>query len=108
MRAIAAIFVLVGLLFSAVSAQADRRVAFVVGNGAYKNVSPLPNPSIDSKAMASLLRNAGFEVVEGVDLTRDGMTEKLREFALKTQGADVALFFYARSEERRVGKECRL
>ena len=95
MRAIAAIFVFVGLLFSAVSAHADRRVAFVVGNGAYKNVAPLPNPSIDSKAMASLLRNAGFEVVEGEDLTRDGMTEKLREFALKTQGADVALFFYA-------------
>ena len=95
MRALTAIFFLIGILASSVSAHADRRVAFVVGNGAYKNVAPLPNPALDSKAMASLLRNAGFEVVEGTDLSRDGMTEKLREFALKTQGADIALFFYA-------------
>jgi uncharacterized caspase-like protein len=67
----------------------------VVGNGAYQHVTPLPNPAIDSRAMASLLRNVGFEVIEGVDLDRDGMTAKLREFALKTQGADIALFFYA-------------
>ena len=95
MRVIIAILFCTGLLVSAVSAHADRRVAFVVGNGAYQHVAPLPNPALDSKAMASLLRNAGFEVVEGTDLGRDGMTEKLREFALKTQGADIALFFYA-------------
>jgi hypothetical protein len=70
-------------------------VAFVVGNGAYKHVTHLPNPPLDASTMASLLRNMGFEVVEGIDLGRDGMTEKLREFALKTQGADIALFFYA-------------
>jgi uncharacterized caspase-like protein len=45
--------------------------------------------------MASMLRSVGFEVVEGEDLDREGMTTKLREFAAKTQGADVALFFYA-------------
>ncbi|MFD2180720.1 caspase family protein [Rhodoplanes azumiensis] len=86
------------LLVAAVAAEdakADRRVAFVVGNGAYKSVDPLPNPAIDAKAMASLLRNAGFEVVEGTDLGRDAMTAKLRDFALSTQGADVAVFFYA-------------
>ena len=61
-------------LFVIQPAEASRRVAFVVGNGAYKNVEQLPNPSIDAKAMASALRNVGFEVVEGVNLTRDGMT----------------------------------
>ncbi len=76
-------------------AEASRKVAFVVGNGAYKNVEPLPNPSIDAKAMASALRNVGFEVVEGVNLTRDGMTERLLDFGKKAQGADVAVFFYA-------------
>jgi hypothetical protein len=77
------------------AAKADRRVAFVVGNGTYKNVAQLPNPPIDAKAMASLLRNVGFEVVEGINLTRDKMTERLLEFGKKTQGADVAVFFYA-------------
>jgi uncharacterized caspase-like protein len=86
---------LVGLLVSANVAKADRRVAFVVGNGAYKNVAPLPNPPIDAKAMAGMLRNAGFDVVEGINLTREKMTERLLEFGKKTQGADVAVFFYA-------------
>jgi Caspase domain/Putative peptidoglycan binding domain len=84
-----------GILVSADAAQADRRVAFVVGNGAYKSVTPLPNPPIDAASMAGLLRNAGFDVVEGVNLTRDKMTERLLEFGKKTQGADVAVFFYA-------------
>lgn len=80
---------------SAQTALADRRVAFVVGNGAYKNVQPLPNPPIDAKSMAGVLRNVGFEVVEGTNLTREKMTERLLEFGKKAQGADVALFFYA-------------
>ena len=74
---------------------ADKRVAFVVGNGAYKNVAQLPNPPIDAKAMAGVLRNVGFEVVEGTNLTRDKMTEKLLDFGKRAQGADVAVFFYA-------------
>jgi uncharacterized caspase-like protein len=82
-------------LFVIQPAEASRKVAFVVGNGAYKNVEPLPNPSIDAKAMASALRNVGFEVVEGVNLTRDGMTDRLLDFGKKAQGADVAVFFYA-------------
>jgi uncharacterized caspase-like protein len=83
------------MLFSAESALADKRVAFVVGNGAYKNVAQLPNPPIDAKAMAGVLRNVGFDVVEGTNLTRDKMTEKLLDFGKRAQGADVAVFFYA-------------
>jgi len=83
------------MLFTAVSAHAEKRVAFVVGNGAYKNVAQLPNPPIDAKAMAATLRNVGFDVVEGTNLTRDSMTAKLLDFGKKAQGADVAVFFYA-------------
>jgi Caspase domain/Putative peptidoglycan binding domain len=95
MRYLTVIASLICMLFTAQAAKADRRVAFVVGNGAYKNVAQLPNPPIDAKAMAAALRNVGFEVVEGTNLTRDKMTEKLLEFGKKTQGADVAVFFYA-------------
>src|SRR6266536_962755 len=83
------------IALTATAAQAERRVAFVVGNGTYKNVAPLPNPPIDAKAMAGVLRNVGFEVVEGTNLARDKMTEKLLDFGQRAQGADVALFFYA-------------
>jgi uncharacterized caspase-like protein len=95
MRSLIVALSVLGMLASANDARADRRVAFVVGNGAYKNVTPLPNPPIDAKAMAGVLRNVGFEVVEGADLTRDQMTERLLEFGKKAQGADVAVFFYA-------------
>jgi len=95
MRYFTLILSLMCVAMTATSAQADRRVAFVVGNGAYKNVAPLPNPSIDAKAIAGALRNVGFEVVEGTNLTRDKMTERLLDFGKKAQGADVAVFFYA-------------
>jgi Caspase domain/Putative peptidoglycan binding domain len=83
------------ILVSADAALADKRVAFVVGNGAYKNVAQLPNPPIDAKAMAATLRNVGFEVIEGTNLTRDTMTAKLLDFGKKAQGADIAVFYYA-------------
>jgi len=92
-RLLIAALSMAGFLVSADAAFADKRVAFVVGNGAYKNVAPLPNPAVDAKAMAKLLRNVGFEVVEGSNLTRDRMTEKLLDFGNKAGGADVALSF---------------
>jgi hypothetical protein len=82
-------------LFMATPASAERRVAIVIGNGAYKSVTPLPNPALDAKAMAELLRGMNFDVVEGTDLGHSAMTDSLREFANKAAGADVALFFYA-------------
>src|ERR1700682_2540096 len=84
-----------GILVGADAAKAARGFAFVVGNGTNKNVAPLPNPPVDAKSMAGVLRNAGFDVVEGINLTRDKMTERLLEFGQKTQGADMAVFFYA-------------
>src|SRR5262249_5641321 len=83
------------LLVSGEAALADKRVAFVVGNGAYRNVPALPNPPMDAKTMAQTLRNVGFEVVEGTNLPRDKMTEKLLDFGRKAEGADVAVFYYA-------------
>jgi peptidoglycan hydrolase-like protein with peptidoglycan-binding domain len=95
MRGLIAIFAAACLLFSAPAGAADKRVAFVVGNGAYKNVVQLPNPALDAAAMAAMLRNIGFDVVEGIDLTRDQMTERLLQFGKRAKDADIALFFYA-------------
>ena len=89
--ALVGIFLLVGVGES----RAERRVALVVGNGAYKFVPNLPNPPSDATAIAAVLRNVGFDVVVGTDLSREQMADKLREFSTQAQGADVALFFYA-------------
>jgi tetratricopeptide (TPR) repeat protein len=37
-----------------------RKVALIVGNGAYKNVAPLDNPPRDAKLIASTFRELGF------------------------------------------------
>jgi hypothetical protein len=95
MRFLIAALSVATFLISGSAAFADKRVAFVVGNSAYKNVAQLPNPAIDAKSMAKVLRNVGFDVVEGVNLTRDAMTAKLLDFGKKAEGADVAVFFYA-------------
>ena len=99
MRFLVVALVAIGVLASSSVAKADtkadKRVAFVVGNGAYRNVATLPNPPADASAMAATLRNVGFDVVEGVNLTRDGMTDKLLDFGRRAQGADIALFYYA-------------
>jgi len=95
MRYHALVLSMICMVLSANSAMADKRIAFAVGNGAYKNVAQLPNPPVDAKAMAGALRNVGFEVVEGVNLPRDKMTEKLLDFGKRAQGADIAVFYYA-------------
>ena len=95
MRFLLAAMSLAALLVSGNAALADKRVAFVVGNSAYRNVPQLPNPVVDAKSMAKVLRNVGFDVVEGANLSRDKMTEKLLEFGKKAEGADLAVFYYA-------------
>ena len=74
---------------------AQKRVALVIGNSAYRHATELPNPRNDAKAMSATLRSLGFEVVEGEDLSKAGMDEKVQDFADKVNDADVALFFYA-------------
>lgn len=73
-----------------------RRVALVIGNGAYKNVHALPNPPRDSKLIASVLRDLGFQtVMSASDLTRDKFFETLRAFAAEAEKADWAVVYYA-------------
>jgi len=95
MRALIIALSLLTMLVTASSARADRRIAFVAGNGAYRNVQRMPNAPISAKAMAGFLQGAGFDVVAAIDLTRDQMTEKLLEFGRKAQGADIAVFYYS-------------
>jgi hypothetical protein len=78
------------------SAPTGRRVALVIGNGAYKNVHALPNPPRDSRLIASVLRDVGFQTVMSVsDLTRDKFFDALKAFAEEAEKADWAVVYYA-------------
>jgi uncharacterized caspase-like protein len=86
------------LLALAAPAQADKRVALVVGNSAYVNVPRLDNPRNDARLMADTLRGLGFTVVGNaaqVDLDKAGLDVAVQSFGRQIQGADVALFYYA-------------
>ena len=73
-----------------------RRIALVIGNTAYKNVSPLENPVRDAAMMAQTLRSTGFQTVTlANDLSRDKFFETLRTFAKDAESADWALVYYA-------------
>ena len=53
-------------LTAAPPASAEKRVALVVGNSAYKNITPLDNPSKDASLMADTLASLGFALVPAV------------------------------------------
>jgi uncharacterized caspase-like protein len=88
--------VLVAAYFS-MPARADKRIALVVGNSAYKNVTPLDNPRNDASLMADTLRALGFAVVGGaqLDVDKTQFDRAVQSFSDQIQGADVGLFYYA-------------
>ncbi len=90
----AALFVVV----SAAQAIAEKRIALVVGNAAYRNIARLDNPGNDAKLMADTLRSLSFTVISGgaqLDLDEPAMRRAVQAFGKELPGADVALFFYA-------------
>ena len=86
------------LVWLAAPALAATRVALVIGNSAYRNVSPLDNPKNDAKLIAETLRGLGFSLVGGgaqLDLDATAMRHSVQDFGAMAQGADVALVYYA-------------
>ena len=76
-------------------ANAQGRVALVIGNSAYRHAAPLGNPRNDAADVAAELRKLNFRVIEGVDLDKAAFDRKVAEFAGALRGASVGLFFYA-------------
>jgi hypothetical protein len=53
----------VGCLLIAGPAQAEKRVALVIGNSAYQNIARLDNPKNDAQLMADTLQRVGFQLI---------------------------------------------
>ncbi|MFK4726614.1 hypothetical protein ABIE89_007714 [Bradyrhizobium niftali] len=78
------------------SAQAEKRVALVIGNSAYKSVPRLTNPVNDATLVGGMFKKAGFDDVDvRLDLNAADMRRSLREFAGRTRDAQVAVIYYA-------------
>ena len=84
------------LLLVCQPAFAGKRVALVLGNSAYQNVAPLPNPVNDGAVIAAKLKEAGFDVVDSRhDLPAAETRRALRDFADAARDADIAVVYYA-------------
>lgn len=71
------------------------RIALVMGNSAYQNVAPLPNPANDARLIAEKLWESGFEVIESIDVDRETMLADLATFRSRLREGSEALFYYA-------------
>ena len=88
--------VIVSMTLAPEPAFADKRVALVVGNSSYQTVPQLPNPSRDASAVAKLLRDAGFDIVD-IQLNVENLEFKraIRKFEAEADQADIAVVYYA-------------
>jgi uncharacterized caspase-like protein len=75
---------------------AEKRVALVIGNGAYQKVSKLPNPINDAKGIAGMLRAANFdEVTLHENLGFRELRQAIKDFSSLARDADIAVVYYS-------------
>ncbi len=84
------------VLMSALApALADKRVALVVGNAAYRHADKLADPVNDARSMRDALQKLSFDVVYGEELDLEGLRQAIEQFAGRVEGADVAIVYFA-------------
>lgn len=77
------------------AAEAGRRVALVIGNSAYHNITRLKNPINDATDIAAKLEALKFVVVLATDASHDEMQRQIIRFRDALTPNDIALIFYA-------------
>ena len=80
---------------SAAPSAPEKRIALVIGNGAYTNVRALKNADGDARAVAASLRQLGFEVVEKHDIGLSQLVSELKSFGDRAPSYDWAVVYYA-------------
>ncbi len=76
-------------------ALAAKRIALVVGNNDYTEVSKLEKATGDARAVAATLQGLGFDVIAVLDASRARMSRALVDFESRVQPGDTALFYFA-------------
>src|SRR3954452_11770114 len=77
---------------NASAAQADKRVALVIGNGSYPQ-SPVRTAVADAKAIAELLKAGGFDVIYSEDAQHADLTAAIKQFSQKLARGSSAIVY---------------
>jgi caspase domain-containing protein len=72
-----------------------KRVALVIGNGAYRNVPTLRNTINDARAVAAKLQESGFDVLFARDVDRLGLNQTIARFLSRIEPGSEAVVYYA-------------
>lgn len=94
MRALRVFGILAMLLVAGV-ARAENRLAFVVGNDAYRNVTQLQKAVNDARSVSRSLQQLGFKVTLGENLAWRDYVERFSVFENSIQPGDTAFLFYS-------------
>ncbi|MGB0747126.1 MAG: SUMF1/EgtB/PvdO family nonheme iron enzyme [Magnetospiraceae bacterium] len=95
MRVKLLLFVLVLITATGSVAQAEKRVALVIGNDTYKTLPSLSNAGNDARAVTKKLKAIGFKVINGINVDRTTFFRRKTEFENELHDAQVALVYYA-------------
>jgi hypothetical protein len=94
-RLLAVTGIATALLAFAAPAQAEKRVALVIGNNDYKNVPKLQKAVNDARTMGDTLKQLGFTVMVAENQNRQAFSQTLLAFDKAVEPGDTAFFFYA-------------
>lgn len=94
-RLLQALLVTAVLVTAGIATAAEKRVALVIGNSAYRHASPLRNPANDARKITAALEQVGFKVTAGYDLDYAGMRATIGRFERELDDAGVALVYYS-------------
>jgi uncharacterized caspase-like protein len=77
------------------SAEAERRIALIIGNDTYSEVPRLDKAVADATAIADVLAAQGFETVTATNANRRQMNRTISTFTGQLQPGDTAVLFFA-------------
>jgi hypothetical protein len=95
LRAALAVVLLAMSAALATPAQAQKRVALVIGNNDYRNVPKLQKAVNDARTMGDTLKQLGFTVMVAENQNRVQFSQSLLAFDNALGPGDTAFFFYA-------------
>jgi formylglycine-generating enzyme required for sulfatase activity/uncharacterized caspase-like protein len=86
------------LMIAVVPAHAEKRVALVIGNDRYTNLSPneqLQKAVNDARAVGTTLKQIGFDVIEGENLGRQAVLARIDDASQRLTAGDTVFFFFS-------------
>jgi formylglycine-generating enzyme required for sulfatase activity/uncharacterized caspase-like protein len=73
----------------------EKRLALVIGNNEYTEISKLSNPINDASEIKKALKKCGFDVIEVLNADKKSIMAKVREFSEKLKTYDVGMLYYS-------------